>query len=53
MKLKGEKNFIAWKDAIEDLVIANDLRRYIYGKGRALEYINEFDDKIDADKLIQ
>ena len=51
MKLKGEKNYIAWKEAIKDIVIANGLRWYIYKKGKASEYVDEFDEKADETKL--
>jgi hypothetical protein len=51
MKLKGEKNYVAWKEAIEDLAIANGLRRYIHAKGRVPEYADEFDEKVDEAKL--
>jgi hypothetical protein len=51
MKLKGEENYVAWKEAIEDLAIANGLRRYIHEKGRVPEYADEFDEKVDAAKL--
>jgi hypothetical protein len=51
MKLKGEENYVAWKEAIEDLAIANGLRRYIHKKGRVPEYADEFDEKVDEAKL--
>ena len=51
MRLKGEENYMAWKDALENLAVSNDLRKYIYEKGRALLYINKFDDKADTDDL--
>ena len=51
IKLKGEENHIAWKEAIEDLAIANSLRRFIHKKGRAPKYIDEFDKKADIVKL--
>jgi hypothetical protein len=51
MKLKGEENYVAWKEAIEDLAVANGLRRYIHEKGKALEYIDEFDKKANKAKL--
>ena len=35
MKLKGEENYVAWKEAIEDMAVANGLRRFIHEKGRA------------------
>jgi hypothetical protein len=52
MRLKGEENYTAWKDAIENLAVSNDLRKYIHEKGRAPPYIDEFDDKADADDLL-
>ena len=51
MKLRGEANYVAWKEAIEDMAVANGLRRFIHEKGRAPEYIDEFDKKADKDKL--
>ena len=47
MKLKGEENYVAWKEAIEDMAIANGLRRFIHAKGKAPEYVDEFDEKAD------
>ena len=51
MKLKGEENYVAWKEAIEDIAIANSLRQFIHEKGRAPLYIDEFDEKADTAKL--
>jgi hypothetical protein len=51
MKLKGEENYIAWKEVIEDIAIANGLRRYIYKKGKAPKYIDEFNKKANKIKL--
>ena len=51
MKLKGEENYIAWKEVIEDIAVANSLRRFIHEKGRAPLYIDEFDKKVDIAKL--
>jgi len=36
MKLKGEKNYIAWKEVIEDIAVVNGLRQYIYKKEKHL-----------------
>jgi hypothetical protein len=47
MKLKGEENYVVWKEAIKDLAIANGLCRYIHKKGRVPEYADEFDEKVD------
>ena len=52
IRLKGEENYIAWKDALENLAISNDLQKYIYKKGRALPYIDKFDDKAKTDDLL-
>jgi hypothetical protein len=51
MKLKGEENYVAWKEAIENLAISNDLRRFIHEKGRAPRYVDEFDDDVDEAQL--
>jgi hypothetical protein len=51
MKLKGEENYVAWKEAIKDLAIANRLRRYIHKKGRVPEYADEFNEKVNEAKL--
>jgi len=51
MKLKGEENYVAWKEVIEDITVANGLRRYIYKKGKAPKYIDEFDEKANKIKL--
>ena len=47
MELKGEENYIAWKEAIEDMAVANGLRLFIHEKGRAPKYIDEFNEKAD------
>ena len=51
MKLKGEENYTAWKEAIEDIAVANRLRRYIYKKGKTPKYMDEFNKKADKTKL--
>ena len=51
IKLKGEKNYTAQKEAVEDITIANRLRRYIYKKGKAPEYMDEFNKKANKTKL--
>ena len=51
MKLKGEENYVVWKEAIEDMAVVNSLRRFIHEKGRAPLYIDEFDEKVDTAKL--
>jgi len=52
MKLKGEENYIAWKEAIEDIAVVNRLRQYIYEKGKSPEYMDEFNEKADETKLV-
>jgi len=51
MKLKGEENYIVWKEAIEDIAVVNRLRRYIHKKGKVFEYMDEFNEKADEIKL--
>ena len=51
MRLMGEENYTAWKEAIEDIAVANRLRRYIHKKRKAPEYINEFNEKANETKL--
>ena len=51
MKLKGEENYIAWKEAIEDITVVNGLRCYIHEKGKAFKYVDEFNEKADETKL--
>ena len=51
MRLKREENYIAWKKAMEDLVVANSLRHFIYKKGKTPEYMDEFNEKTDKTKL--
>ena len=51
MRLKGEENYTAWKEAIKDITVANGLRRYIHKKGKAPEYMDEFNEKADKTKL--
>jgi len=52
IKLKGEENYVAWKEVIEDIAVANRLRRYIHKKGKAPKYVDEFDKKADKTKLV-
>ena len=51
LKLKGEENYIVWKEVIEDIAVVNSLRQFIHEKGRAPLYIDEFDKKADTAKL--
>ncbi len=51
MKLKGEENYTAQKETIEDIAVVNGLRQYIHKKGKAPEYVDEFDEKADETKL--
>ena len=51
MRLKGEENYTAQKEAIEDIAVANGLRRFIHVKGKASEYIDKFNEKADETKL--
>jgi len=51
MKLKGEENYVIWKEVIEDIAVANRLRRYIYKKGKASEYVDKFNKKANKIKL--
>ena len=51
IKLKGEENWLLWKELIENLAKSNNLRKYIHEKGKAPEFANEFDDDVDAEKL--
>jgi len=52
IKLKGEKNYIIWKEVIEDIAVINKLRQYIYKKRKVLKYMNEFDEKANEIKLV-
>ena len=52
MKLKGEENYIIWKEVIKDIVVANGLRQYIYKKGKVFKYMDEFNEKADEIKLV-
>ena len=51
MRLKGEENYTAYKEVIEDITIINGLRQYIYKKGKVPEYIDEFNKKANKTKL--
>ena len=51
MKLKGEENYTVWKELIQNMAVANDLRQFIHEKGRVPKYINEFDEKADTARL--
>jgi hypothetical protein len=51
IKLKGEENWLLWKELMENLAKSNNLRKYIHEKGKAPEFANEFDDDVEATKL--
>ena len=51
IKLKGEENYTTQKEVVEDIAVANRLRRYIYKKGKAPEYVDKFNKKADKIKL--
>ena len=51
MKLKGEENYTIQKEVIEDITIVNRLKQYIYKKGKAPKYIDEFNKKTNKIKL--
>jgi hypothetical protein len=51
MKLRGEENYIQWKTVMEDLADANDLIRFVHLKGKAPPQADEFDEKVDIEKL--
>ena len=51
MKLKGEENYTIWKELIQNMAVANDLRQFIHEKGRVPKYIDEFDEKADTARL--
>ena len=51
IKLKEKKNYIIQKEVIEDITIINRLRYYIYIKGKALKYIDEFNKTANKIKL--
>ena len=51
IKLKGEENYIAQKEAIEDITVANKLKHFIYTKGKAPKYVDKFDEKANKTKL--
>ena len=52
MKLKGEENYTVQKEVIEDIAVINRLRQYIYKKGKAPEYMDEFNKKTNKIKLV-
>ena len=52
MKLKREENYTIQKEVVEDIAVANGLRRYIYKKGKAPEYMDEFNKKANKIKLV-
>ena len=52
LKLKGEENYVQQKEALENIATTYGLRRYYYDRAPSLpEYVDEFDDNIDQDKL--
>ena len=51
MKLKGEENYTAQKEVIEDIAVVNRLRQYIYKKGKAPKYMDKFNKKANKIKL--
>ena len=52
MKIKREKNYTTWKEVIKDIAVINRLRQYIYKKGKAPKYIDEFNKKANKIKLV-
>jgi len=52
MKLKGEENYIVWKEVIEDIAVVNGLKWYIYKKGKVPKYVDEFNKKANEIKLV-
>ena len=51
LKLKGEENWLLWKEVMESLAQSNILHKYIHMKGKAPEYANKFNNNINANKL--
>ena len=52
LKLKREKNYAQQKEALENIATTYGLKRYYYDRTPSLlEYIDEFDNNIDQDKL--
>jgi len=51
IKLRGEENYVAWKEAIKDIAVANGLQCFIYKKGKAPKYVNKFDKKANKAKV--
>ena len=51
MRLKGEENYTVWKEAIKDIAVVNGLKQYIYEKGKAPKYMDEFNKKTNEIKL--
>ena len=51
MRLKGEENYTAQKEVIEDIAVVNRLKQYIYKKGKAPKYMDEFNKKANKIKL--
>jgi hypothetical protein len=50
MKLKGEENWIQWKEKIISIAKASDIYKYIYPKAMLTkpEFVNEYDDDLKA-----
>ena len=53
MKLQGEENYLAWKEAILNIAKANNLRRYIHEKGVIPKEVDEFESGVDEEELRQ
>jgi hypothetical protein len=51
LKLKGEENYNVWKEQMLDLATSNQLKKYISEKARKPVFVDEDDEKADADKL--
>ena len=51
IKLKAEKNYTAWNEVVEDIAVSNGLKQYIHKKGKALKYVDEFNEKANKTKL--
>jgi len=49
--LKGEENYVLWREKIINIAKWNSLIKYIYKKGKAPEEVDEFANIVDEKKL--
>ncbi len=50
-RLKGEENYVPWREKIINIAKSNSLIKYIYKRGKAPEEVDEFANNVNEKKL--